>query len=86
MTVPTFARGVRLRFDKVRDSWVVLAPERLYVLEGPAAEVLQLVDGVRSTADIVDQLAAKYDAPRAIIAGDVQSMLDELATKGAIRP
>jgi len=34
---------------------------------------------------IVDELAAKYDAPRDVIAADVQAMLQDLAEKGAIR-
>ena len=27
--VPVFRRGIKFRFDTVRDSWVVLGPERL---------------------------------------------------------
>jgi pyrroloquinoline quinone biosynthesis protein D len=33
----------------------------------------------------VDDLAARYDAPRDLIATDVGTMLDDLADKGAIR-
>jgi hypothetical protein len=40
--VPVFNRGFRLRHDDVRGTWVVLAPERLFLLDGPAAEVLVL--------------------------------------------
>ena len=83
--VPAFNRGFRLRHDQVRDSWVVLAPERLFLLDGPAVEVLKLVDGARSVPAIVDALAAQYDAPRDLIAADVQTMLQDLAEKGAIR-
>ena len=28
-SVPRLARGVRLRFDRVRDAWLLLAPERV---------------------------------------------------------
>jgi len=83
--VPAFNRGFRLRHDQVRDAWVVLAPERLFLLDEPAVEVLKLVDGARSVPDIVDSLAAKYDAPRELIAADVQAMLQDLVEKGAIR-
>ena len=47
-SVPAFNRGFRLRHDQVRGSWVVLAPERLFLLDEPAVEVLKLVDGARS--------------------------------------
>jgi pyrroloquinoline quinone biosynthesis protein D len=82
--VPRFAPGVRLREDAVRGGWVVLAPERLFMPDAHALAVLHLVDGVRSVAVIVDSLAAIYDAPRDLIAGDVDTMLQDLADKGAI--
>ena len=83
--VPAFNRGFRLRHDQVRGSWVVLAPERLFLLDEPAVEVLKLVDGARSVPAIVDELAVKYNAPRDVIAADVQAMLQDLVEKGAIR-
>ena len=83
--VPAFNRGFRLRFDQTRDAWVVLAPERLFLLDEPAVEVLKLVDGVSTVAMIVDTLASRYDAPRDTIATDVGAMLQDLSDKGAIR-
>ena len=83
--VPAFAPGVRLREDTVRGGWVVLAPERLFMPDEHALEVLKLVDGVRSMAAIIDSLAARFDAPRDLIAGDVATMLQDLAGKGVIR-
>ena len=83
--VPAFNRGFRLRHDAVRKAWVVLAPERLFMLDEPAVEVLKLVDGTRTVPDIVDALAAKFDAPRETIAADVSAMLQDLVVKGAIR-
>jgi len=83
--IPAFNRGFRLRHDQVRGAWVVLAPERLFLLDEPAVEVLKLVDGARSIPAIVDELAVKYDTPRELIAADVQAMLRDLVEKGAIR-
>jgi pyrroloquinoline quinone biosynthesis protein D len=83
--IPAFNRGFRLRHDQVRGAWVVLAPERLFMLDEPAVEILKLVDGARSIPAIVDELAVKYDAPRELIAADVQAMLQDLVEKGAIR-
>lgn len=84
-TVPRFAPGTRLRFDDVRKAWVVLAPERLFLPDEPAVEILKLVDGTRSLGVIVNDLAARFDAPREVIAADVAEMLRDLAEKGAIR-
>ena len=82
--IPAFRRGVKLRFDTVRDTWSVLAPERMFVPDEHALAVLQLVDGTRSLDGIVDELAATYDAPREVIAPDVAALLQDLADKGVL--
>ncbi len=76
--VPQFARGHRLREDKARGRWVILAPERVFEPDDIATEVLLLVDGVRTFDEIVDALAAKFAAPRDAIAADVTVMLADL--------
>jgi pyrroloquinoline quinone biosynthesis protein D len=81
---PRFAPGVRLHHDAARARWVVMAPERMFVPDETALEVLRLVDGARDLDAIVDALAARFDAPREEIAGDVRAMLDDLAARGAL--
>jgi pyrroloquinoline quinone biosynthesis protein D len=78
---PRLAPGVRLHFDKTRDAWVLLGPERVIETEGPASEILRRCDGSRTVAQIVEELAAVYAADRAEIAGDVTDMLAELVAK-----
>lgn len=78
---PRLAPGVRLHFDKTRNAWVLLGPERVIETEGPASEILRRCDGTRTVGQIVDELAALYTAERAEIEGDVTEMLFELATK-----
>jgi pyrroloquinoline quinone biosynthesis protein D len=75
-------RHAKLKFDETRKVWVILAPERILAPDEIAVEVLQLCDGVRSVAEIVDALAAKYAAPREAILTDVLAMLQDLADKG----
>jgi pyrroloquinoline quinone biosynthesis protein D len=84
-SIPVFATGVKFRFDAVRDAWVLLAPERLFLPDEQAVEILKLVDGVRGLAAIVDELVARYEAPRELIAGDVETMLRDLGDKGVVR-
>jgi pyrroloquinoline quinone biosynthesis protein D len=79
---PVLPRHAKLKFDETRQVWVILAPERVLAPDEIAVEVLKLCDGVRSVADLVDALAAKYAAPRDAISTDVVAMLQDLADKG----
>jgi pyrroloquinoline quinone biosynthesis protein D len=79
---PVLPRHTKLKFDETRQVWVILAPERVLAPDEIAVEVLKLCDGVSRVADIVDQLAAKYAAPREAILTDVMAMLQDLADKG----
>jgi pyrroloquinoline quinone biosynthesis protein D len=81
---PRFAPGVRLQEDKARSRWIVMAPERMFVPDETALEVLRLVDGVRDEDAILDLLAAQFDAPRAVIAADVRGLLEDLRQRGAL--
>ena len=83
---PRLARGMKLREDKARGQWVVLGPERMFVPDPIALEILRLVDGARSIDAMADDLAARFAAPRAEILTDVLAMLDDLAAKGVITP
>lgn len=81
---PRFAAGARLHHDRARDRWVVMAPERMFVPDETALEVLRLIDGTRDLDAIIDALAQKFDAPRAVIATDVRAMADDLVTRGVL--
>jgi len=78
---PRLAPGVRLHFDKTRNAWVLLGPERVIEAEGSAPEILRRCDGSRTTDQIVDELAVLYTADRAVIAADVSDMLADLVAK-----
>ena len=79
---PVLPRHAKLKFDESRQVWVILAPERVLAPDEIAVEVLQLCDGARSVADMIDLLAEKYAAPREDITRDVIAMLQDLADKG----
>lgn len=78
---PNLAPGVRLTFDKARNSWVLLAPERVLVPDETALEILQRCDGARQLGEIVDDLASAYSADHDEIERDVRAMLAELIEK-----
>src|SRR3981189_410398 len=79
---PILPRHAKLKFDATRQRWVILAPERVLAPDDIAVEILQLCDGARSVAQMIDQLAAKYTADRDAIGADVVAMLQDLADKG----
>ena len=79
---PILPRHARLKFDETRQVWVILAPERVLAPDEIAVEILQLCDGARSVAAIIDHLAEKYTAPRPEIGADVIAMLQDLANSG----
>jgi pyrroloquinoline quinone biosynthesis protein D len=83
-SIPRFARGVKFRRDSVREAWVVLAPERLFLPDEHAVAILQLVDGERSVEAIVEALAKQFAAPAEVISADVVEMLQDLADKGVL--
>lgn len=83
-SVPKLARGVRLRHDEARGQWVLLAPERVLQPDPVGVEILRKVDGIRSLAVIVDELAAAFTADRTRIAADVGAFLAGLVEKGMV--
>lgn len=80
-----FAAGVKFRFDDTRQVWIVLAPERLFLPDEHATAILQLIDGKRSASALIDELAIRFDAPRATIEADVLEMLQDLVDRGVLQ-
>jgi pyrroloquinoline quinone biosynthesis protein D len=79
---PAFPRHVKFHFNKQREQWVILAPERLLVPDETSVEILQLCDGAATVETIVGKLVEKYNAPADVIMKDVIRMLQDLADKG----
>lgn len=79
--IPALPRGVRLHFDKIRDTWVLLAPERAVTLDAVGHAILSEVDGRRSFDQITRDLSAKFEAPQDQIAADSAGFLDALRNR-----
>ena len=79
--IPILPRGVRLHFDKVRDVWVLLAPERAITLDPIGHAILTEVDGNRNFGEITSTLAQRYEAPAEQIAADSSGFLDALRNR-----
>ena len=83
--VPRLSPGHKFRMDQVRGAWVLLGPERMFVPDAHATEVLKLIDGQRDVAAIAAELATRFDAPLEAIRTDVDTMLADLSARGAVR-
>ncbi|MEM8876568.1 MAG: pyrroloquinoline quinone biosynthesis peptide chaperone PqqD [Pseudomonadota bacterium] len=75
---PALLRGVRTHWDKVRDRWVLLAPERAMMLDEIGAAVLRETDGKTPFAEIVSRLCKTYSAPPEQVAQDTRGFLVSL--------
>lgn len=78
------ARHAKLRFDKTRDRWILLVPEKVMVPDDICAQILQLCDGQQTVADISATMAQKYVAEPGVIEAEVLTMLQDLAQNGLI--
>jgi len=79
--VPFLPRGVRLHYDKVRETNVLLGPERALILDDISNIILAQLDGERSVDVICKDLAETYAAPIDQIATDTLALLTDLANK-----
>jgi coenzyme PQQ biosynthesis protein PqqD len=66
----------------VREEHLLLIPEGAVRLNPTAVEVLELCDGQRSTQEIVDALAARYDG--ADLSDDVRGLLESMTQRGVV--
>ncbi|WP_241502758.1 pyrroloquinoline quinone biosynthesis peptide chaperone PqqD [Bombella intestini] len=82
---PGFSRGYRLQHDKVREQWVIQAPERALLADPIAVAILQELDGQTRLGVVINRLAERYEAPRDQIATDVLALLSDLTKKRIIR-
>ncbi len=79
--IPYLPRGVRVHRDRVREAWVLLAPERAITLDAIGHAIMTEVDGRRSFGEITDALAVKYSAPADDIARDSAGFLGALCDR-----
>lgn len=83
-SVPLLPRHTRLKQDKVRERWLLLAPERVLVPDETAVAVLQRLDGEKTLREVAEDLAQTYAAPLELIENDCLKLLQDLADKGLV--
>jgi pyrroloquinoline quinone biosynthesis protein D len=80
--VPALRRGIRRKFDAVRNTHVLLGPERVIVLDDIAAAITSLVDAKHSVHEISAELASRFAADAAEVEVDVTEFISSLVEKG----
>ena len=74
--VPVLNKMFRFQWEKAQNCFVLLYPEGMIQLNGPAGEILALVDGERTVAEMIAELEAKFpDAGD--LSGDIIAFLGE---------
>jgi pyrroloquinoline quinone biosynthesis protein D len=79
---PHLRRGVRLTYDRVRDTHVILFPEGVLVPNPTAAAVLELCDGRSTVEAITAALGVRYSGVRP---RDVTDILTRLADRRVVQ-
>jgi len=83
-TIYAIALHHRFQWEEAQNCYVILFPEGMVKLNGGAGEVLNLVDGKRTVADIVTELQAKFpDVPD--LDKDIIGMLELAIEKAWLR-
>src|SRR5712671_996826 len=77
---PRLPHGVRLVQNEAH-GWTLLGPERVFKADMVAVEIIKRCTGKATLAEIVDDLATTFSAPRDRILADVTTMLRGLADK-----
>jgi pyrroloquinoline quinone biosynthesis protein D len=77
---PTLARKARLRYEEVRQTDLLLLPERVVKLNRTGAAILRLCDGQRTVRELVQELESQF--AQAGLESDVLEFLRDVVAQG----
>lgn len=78
---PIVPRGVRIHHDRVRDGWVLLAPERAIALDPVGLAIMKAIDNDRTFGEIAGALSETYGAPLDQVTHDCAEFIQSLADR-----
>jgi pyrroloquinoline quinone biosynthesis protein D len=77
---PILARKARLRYEEVRQTNLLLLPERVVKLNPTGAAILRLCDGQRTVREIVQELESQFGQTG--LENDVLEFLSNVSAQG----
>lgn len=80
--IPRIARLYRFQWEAAQNSYVLLFPEGMVQLNGPAGEILRRCDGSRPARAIIDELKQAFEAGE--IEAEVRAFLQAATADGWI--
>lgn len=81
---PKLRPHIHLRFEPKRAAFALLAPEHVYWPDEISVAILQKMDGVRTVATIIHELATEYGASDKEVGPDVRDFLQTWADERLI--
>ncbi len=81
-TTPRIAKGFRFQFEPAQQSYVLLFPEGMIKLNGPAAEILKRCTGESSIETITQDLQTAFN--QADLSADVHNFMADAKQRGWI--
>lgn len=81
---PHLRPHIHLRFDPKRQAFALLAPEHVYWPDDISVAILQKLDGDRTVATIISELASEYGAPEEEVGPDILEFLQTWADERLI--
>jgi pyrroloquinoline quinone biosynthesis protein D len=82
--VLSIARHFRLQWEEAQQAYVLLYPEGMVTLNGPAGEILSRCQGDKTMAQIIADLQQQF--PEEDIAADVHEFLEVAYANGWVSP
>lgn len=82
--IPVLESMFRFQWEEAQQCYVLLYPEGMVKLNGPAGEILSLVDGKRNLVGIIDLLVNKYPQAEGLDQ-DVIAFIDDALEQNWIR-
>jgi pyrroloquinoline quinone biosynthesis protein D len=83
-SVPVLRRGVRRQFDTARNAPVLMAPERVVLLDEIGDAIIAACGAGGSVREISNRLTLRFQAPPEAVEADVIAFLQELFDKGLL--
>jgi pyrroloquinoline quinone biosynthesis protein D len=81
-TTPRIAKGFRFQFEPAQQSYVLLFPEGMIKLNGPAAEILKRCNGEASIEAITQELQTAFN--QGDLSADVRNFMADAKQRGWI--